>query len=202
LSLNAGSFIAAYMGNRSEANDLALESSVLATELRDAFKDQEHWEGSSTDLLKLLTTRIEARNENPKTKTGWPQSPKGLTDQLKVLAPNLRAAGLDVMPGRVRGRSLVKIGKPSASSATSAKDKQSQQIDRGESVASGSEQNESFANGSANDAHGVPAANGVCAMVNNSQQTTFADSANDANKIPTFTRSDTVTPIRRERLSL
>lgn len=137
-----------------------------------------------------MDTRVTSRNENPKTKNGWPQSPKGLTDKLKALAPNLRAVGLDVVPGRVRGRSLVKIGKTSATSATSAKDQQSQQLDRSESAASGSEQRESFANEVANNADVRPASNGICNGVNHSQQTAFADEADEANEIPAFTRGD------------
>src|SRR5262249_39964171 len=82
LGLESGAFINAYIGNRNEANDLALEASPIAVELREAFRDQNEWEGSSSDLLKLLNGRITARGENSKTKAAWPQSPKGLTDKL------------------------------------------------------------------------------------------------------------------------
>jgi len=108
-------------------------------------------------------------------------SVRSLRIPLKMLAPNLRAVGLDVVPARVRGRSLVKIGKSSASSASSANVEQSQHLDCGESKPEGSEH--------ANDSHGVETQACVRIDVNHSERTTFANDADDANKNPPFTRA-------------
>ncbi len=180
LGLSPGDFIKAYKGNRDEANNLALEASPLAVELREAFRNQAEWEGSSTALLRMLNLRIEARNENPKSKWAWPQSPKGLTDTLKVLQPNLLAIGLQVEAGRFRGRSLVKIGKTSAWSASFAKDQPSQEFSPCEyPVAHANE-----ANPHANEQE---ASKGICMGSNNCEQKTFANDADHADVFPSFT---------------
>lgn len=187
LQLEPGAFLRAYTGNRNEANDLALEASPIATEIREAFTNQLTWQGSSSDLLKLLNQRLETRHENPKTKVLWPKSPKGLTDKLKVLAPNLRSVGFEVIPGRLNGRSHVTIKNLSAQSACSAKSQQIQQLEGGEFHTQICDQFAISAYKDANDANELHIGDNGHTLVSYREQIAFADNANRANEIPLFT---------------
>lgn len=186
LGLEPGSFLNAYTSNRNDANDLALEASPIAIEIREAFKNQTCWEGSSSNLLELLNRRIEARHENPKTKLGWAKSPKGLTDKLKVLAPNLRSAGFEVIPGRLNGRSHVIIRNLSTPFASSAKDQQMQYLGYGESATKDSKQFEPFTSLGADTANGFHVKDNNYTGLNLREQMPFAGNVNDANEILTF----------------
>jgi hypothetical protein len=88
----AGHFLDAYEANRGEANALAMEASPIAKELL-AFLDSlgsDKWSGTAGELLNLLNhRRLLPPGKN------WPQSSRGLSGQLKRLAPNLKAAGWD-----------------------------------------------------------------------------------------------------------
>jgi hypothetical protein len=193
--LNAGAFMCAYDGNQAEAHQVALEASPLAVELRDWFEGQEYWEGSPTALLGELNKRLEDHKENPKTKQGWPQSSRGLTMRLKVLGPDLRAIGVDAVYERVRGKSFVKIGKISASSASSAQVKPDKELTNSQQDAldafDADDLHRSDGALDALDADGVFSGNGV----NDSRRKTFADDAVDAHKNTTFTTDDpNITP--------
>jgi hypothetical protein len=89
-----GSFLAAYRANRTEANEVALESSPLVGPLREFLARRGgQWEGSAGDLLQELTAL--AGDTIAKSKE-WPHKGHVLSGQLKRLAPNLRAVGIVV----------------------------------------------------------------------------------------------------------
>jgi hypothetical protein len=82
-----GAFLATYECNLASANEVALEASVIAQPLLGLLEQQRQWEGSSAELLKSLEARLGDPVRQPK---GWPKGPRGLSGQLKRLAPNLR----------------------------------------------------------------------------------------------------------------
>jgi hypothetical protein len=97
----AGTFLAVYEGNREEANEVALDASPLTAPLRELLvKNQGHWEGTATDLLKELTALVP---ESIAKSKDWPKKPHKLTGKLTVLSPNLRDAGMVVEVGRQPG---------------------------------------------------------------------------------------------------
>ena len=96
LGLPAGGFLEAYAGNRESSNEVVLESSPVSRyvmELVSELRRGEAWEGRASDLLNELE---ELASEGDKRLRSWPKSPQGMGGALKRLAPNLRAAGIEV----------------------------------------------------------------------------------------------------------
>lgn len=96
LGFPEGTFVAAYRQDRLAVHNIALESSPIVPPLwRLAQKGT--WVGVSRDLLLAMVacTRLEEQRQS----CGWPADPGKLTAQLKRLAPNLRATGLEVQFG-------------------------------------------------------------------------------------------------------
>lgn len=104
LGLTPGRFMKAYKANIEKANGLALEASPVAQEIIAFIADCKDWQGTMGALLKALGGRLEARQENPKKKNGWPQNPRALGAKLTELAPNLRRNGLEVTFGARTGK--------------------------------------------------------------------------------------------------
>jgi hypothetical protein len=106
LNCKPGAFRRAYERNRSAANQLALEASPVATALLDFVRLQKTWEGTAVDLLVILSGCADERTQ--RQRCGWPQSPRGLSQALRRLAPPLRAQGVTVafrrQPGDDRTR--------------------------------------------------------------------------------------------------
>jgi hypothetical protein len=92
LGWEKGSFLKAYRGNRTEANDTALDSSLIAPFILELARAG-RWEGTCTELLDKLASMAGEKSRQSK---GWPGSPRSLSGQLRRLAPNLRRAGVDI----------------------------------------------------------------------------------------------------------
>jgi hypothetical protein len=118
LRWESGSFMRAYMSNRASANELALEASPLTVPLR-ALAESCGWEGTATQLLEELTKRA----GNGVDKAGWPKNANVLSSQLRRLAPNLRAIGIDLQFGK-SGNRFIKARKlaPTASETFEPRD--------------------------------------------------------------------------------
>jgi hypothetical protein len=98
LPWEAGTFLDAYADNRADANAIVLEGSPVAAALRTFLAKRQEFQGTATELLKLL--EAEAGEKTVKLKA-WPSTPRALGGQIRRLAPNLRAAGIDVDFGQV-----------------------------------------------------------------------------------------------------
>jgi hypothetical protein len=85
-----GTFMAVYQSNRESANELALESAVIAGPLLELLEQQGSWSGSSSDLLTALEKRA---TDQVKREKAWPKNPRSLSGHLKRLASNLRKVG-------------------------------------------------------------------------------------------------------------
>jgi hypothetical protein len=95
LGWSDGTLMRAYDLSRASANVLTLEASIIVGPLRRVCRT-EQWRGTATLLLNALE-----RSANPSElkQRDWPKNPQVLSGQLRRIAPNLRATGLDVYIG-------------------------------------------------------------------------------------------------------
>jgi hypothetical protein len=91
LSLKADEFLKTYKANRSEARNLALESSPLYEPLRDLAGVG--FAGSIADLLLRLN---ELASESERRSVRWPKAANALSNLLRRMAGNLRAVGISI----------------------------------------------------------------------------------------------------------
>lgn len=118
LGWQAGTFIAAHTGNRTAANDLTLEASAVAQELRKFMEPRETYEGTATELYNLLTEQADDRTKWQKS---WPGDGRSLKGALRRVAPNLRAVGIDLDFDHKKhgGKKLIRIHRAGKSSTPS-----------------------------------------------------------------------------------
>ena len=91
-----GTFLRAYDLNRGTANELSLEASPLVAPLRLLFAHGSSWHGTAADLLEKLVHRAE---HEALLQRDWPKNAQTLATQLRRIAPNLRASGIDIQFG-------------------------------------------------------------------------------------------------------
>lgn len=120
--LERGAFISAFMGNRENANELALDASPIAATLIEFAQQQESWKGKPSELLEEFNRRA---TDEIKKQQGWPKRSNTLSGAMKRIAPNLRAVGVEYSIGRTKaGRYLTleykgKTASPSSPSSSS-----------------------------------------------------------------------------------
>lgn len=87
-----GEFQRQYAEMVSAGIDRALEGNVVAQILERVLPvlPDGRWEGTASRLYELLDSH------NVAERAGWPRSPKGLTDQLRRIAPAYRAKGVEI----------------------------------------------------------------------------------------------------------
>lgn len=106
LGWKPGTFLSVYTQNRESANDLALDSSLVAMSVKGLI-EKGPWEGDAKTLLDTLTESIPEKDAKAKT---WPKNALALANALRRLAPNLRAAGISIEfwrePGGKRQRKI------------------------------------------------------------------------------------------------
>jgi hypothetical protein len=112
LGLSKGAFMKVYEGNRAAAHELALDTSP-AIEIREFMESltAPEWRGRPSDLLKALNSILTNKGEDPQEKHGWPRTANRLGSDLRRIAPNLRAVGIDVDNGRTNGKRYITITK-------------------------------------------------------------------------------------------
>jgi hypothetical protein len=93
LGWQSGTFLSAYGDNRSEANDVVLETPVVEALRKVALP----WDGTATQLLGEINSVVDERERRSKS---WPASGRALSNALRRLAPNLRRAGIKVQFSR------------------------------------------------------------------------------------------------------
>jgi len=128
----AGTFWAAYCGNRDEAIDGVIEADPIAAAVRALMAARTEWTGTASELLGALGEMAGERVAKAKT---WPDSPRALAGRLRRAATFLRKIGIEIgfdREGRARTR-VIRItvastdpapersgAQPSAPSAASA----------------------------------------------------------------------------------
>lgn len=100
LGLEEGDFMRSYQDNREGANEAAMEASPVATALLQFMEARIRWEGTASDLLAELA---QVTTEETRKNRSWPHGARALGSHLKRLAPNLRAAGLNLTRGNRAG---------------------------------------------------------------------------------------------------
>jgi hypothetical protein len=95
-----GTFLKTYKAYAKDANSLALEASPIGGVVMRFMERQAAWEGTATDLLKLLDA--ETNHDHPPQ--GWPRSAQALTNALHRIEPHLRAMGVTFYSQRQRTR--------------------------------------------------------------------------------------------------
>ncbi len=91
LGWTAEGFMQAYEQNIQSANDLALDASPVAHAVLKFLEHQTPWEGTSTQLLAVLTPYLDGVSGQER-----PRTAQTLSCALRRLAPNLRQAGVDI----------------------------------------------------------------------------------------------------------
>jgi hypothetical protein len=106
LGMEPGEALTAYRSNRTETHNLALESSPLHDPVIKLA--QEGFSGTVTDLQVRLNSMT---SESIRRSVRWPKAPNALSNALRRMAPNLRAAGIDIQFSRaeVQGRRVVSL---------------------------------------------------------------------------------------------
>ena len=102
-----GTFLAAYNANRDNANQTAVETSVIGPYVLMLNQQDSDWRGTMTELLAKLVAF--APEEVTKQKN-WPKRPHDLGGRLIRITPNLRAEGINIEVGKVdRNKRYVRI---------------------------------------------------------------------------------------------
>ncbi len=97
LGWRPGYFLQAYERNRRGANELAIESSIVAEAVKDFVQDRQDWQGTATELLfELNQCGDDATKRQRERNRDWPKQGRSLAGKLRRHAPNLRRIGLDV----------------------------------------------------------------------------------------------------------
>jgi hypothetical protein len=99
-----GAFMAAYSGNRAEAVQETLDCDAVAPALTAFMTDDadgETWTGTAGELLAQLDLRVA---EGIKKSGKWPKSARGLSGDLRRLAPFLRQVGIGIDFNNRRGK--------------------------------------------------------------------------------------------------
>ena len=104
--MKPGEALSAYLSNRTETRNLALESSPLYEPVVELA--QKGFGGTVTELHARL---ISMTSESMRRSVRWPKAPNALGNALRRMAANLRAAGIEIQFSRadVRGRRLVSL---------------------------------------------------------------------------------------------
>lgn len=92
LGFEKGAFMDAYADNRADANEVALEASPIVPALR-ALLSEGAIQTNVTDLFQKISAKAgEATTKSP----AWPKTPRALGTMLTRMAPNLRAANINI----------------------------------------------------------------------------------------------------------
>jgi hypothetical protein len=108
LGWESGAFMAAYIGNRQEAADTALDADPVAGAVLELMREREQWSGTASELWTALGELVDESVRHTKS---WPGAPNALTGRLKRLAPTLRGSGIEYgedRSGRTRKKVLTK----------------------------------------------------------------------------------------------
>jgi len=104
----AGSFLAAYAGNVGAQHEEAIGASPVGEAVRAFMGARSAWEGAPGELLETLTAQVSS-NGARRMPHEWPKNARGLSGQLRRVAPSLRGAGVDATFTKTGGKRLVAL---------------------------------------------------------------------------------------------
>ena len=102
----AGTFMAAYCGNRDEVTENVIESDAVAAAVRALVAERTEWEGTATELLNTLSAKAGGRVTIARS---WPETARALSGRLRRAATSLRQVGINIVfhrEGRTRKRMI------------------------------------------------------------------------------------------------
>ena len=102
----AGTFWAAYRGNRDEAVEGVIDADPIAAAVRALMAARTWWTGTASDLLRALAAEVGERAAKSKS---WPDGPRALAGRLRRAATFLRKIGIEIgfgREGRARTRTI------------------------------------------------------------------------------------------------
>jgi hypothetical protein len=103
---SAGTFWAAYCGNRDEAVEGVIDADPIAFAVRAVMARRTVWTGTASDLLRALAEVVGSRVAKSKT---WPDGPRAVAGRLRRAATFLRKIGIEIVfrrEGRARTRTI------------------------------------------------------------------------------------------------
>lgn len=115
----AGTFWAAYCGNRDEAVEGVIDADPVAAAARAVMLERTEWTGTASDLLGALGEAAGERIAKSKT---WPDSPRALSGRLRRAATFLRKIGIEVSFER-EGRARTRVIRITAAGAGSVSER-------------------------------------------------------------------------------
>jgi hypothetical protein len=101
----AGTFWAAYTGNRVDAVDKVIDADPVAAAVRRFMETRTEWSGTASDLLGALAGQ---EGERAARSRSWPSSPQVLSGRLRRAATFLRGTGIDVDLGQREGHGRIR----------------------------------------------------------------------------------------------
>ena len=105
-----GAFMRAYTGNRADAVESVIDASPVASAIRELMQDREPWEGTATELLRVL----EPIAGEPVTKgKEWPTNGRSLGNRLNRLSSALRPVGIEITRRKSGSKRLITISRRS-----------------------------------------------------------------------------------------
>jgi hypothetical protein len=116
----AGTFGAAYAGNRDEAVDSVIEADPVGSAIRSLIGTRAEWTGTASDLLGALDEEV---GEKVRKSKAWPSSARALSGRVRRAATFLRKVGIDITferEGRARTRTIRISRKPDGAPARSS----------------------------------------------------------------------------------
>jgi hypothetical protein len=116
----AGTFVAAYAGNRDEAIDGVIEADPIGSAIRSMMNMRTEWTGTASDLLGALDREVVEKVRKSKA---WPSSARALSGRVRRAATFLRKIGIDIAferEGRARTRTIRITRKPEDASTKSS----------------------------------------------------------------------------------
>jgi len=108
----AGTFAAAYAGNRDEAVDSVIEADPVGSAIRSMMSARTQWTGTASDLLSALDEEV---GEKVCKAKAWPATPRALSGRLRRAATFLRKVGIAIefdRAGRARTRTIQITSQP------------------------------------------------------------------------------------------
>ena len=113
-------FLQAFNQNITRQNQSAIESSPVAQVVLQFMEEKEVWEGTSTELHKVLRQLAENSNLKVGDSSGFPKSPHWLWRKIQVVRPNLNSFGIDARRHEIKASSIIKLTKSSKSQENTA----------------------------------------------------------------------------------
>ena len=101
LGWKPGTFMEAYIGNRATANESAIEGSAIGAVVVKLMDDHDTFTGTARELMEAVEGILpkDKKNNSPKLPAGWPKSSRAFSGEVRRIAPNLRAAGINITFG-------------------------------------------------------------------------------------------------------